>query len=140
MRVIRADTYWDGGTVFLEIEDQGVVTRLELDYMVPWDGRPRNVTITDGGTTRVLPVGSKEERDACLTVRRLLEQEYGEISVRESLEHQRAREVAWKSHLAKPHSPFVSQERYSDPHPLPFRGLWLTVYDFVEKAHREGKI
>ena len=114
--------------------------RLMLDYSLPWDGRPRHITVIESGKTRLLPIGSEEERATCFAVRRLLEQEFGEISVCEALKHEDARRVAWERHCAKQDSLFVSTEGYADPYPLRFSGLWLTVYDFVEKSHREGKI
>ena len=138
MRIVEADFYLDGGTVYVDIEDQGSVTRLLLGYKLPWDGRPRHIFKTEDGNTRRILIGTEEEREACLTVKTLLEQEYGESVVREALEHEPAREVAWQAHCAK--QLFRSTEGYKDPYPLPFRGQWTMVYDFVEKARREGKI
>jgi hypothetical protein len=140
VRIIGADICWDGGTVVVDIEEQGVAKRLTFDYKLPWDGRPRHVSVTEGGSTRVVPIGSEEEAEICLKVKGQLELEYGAGAVRESLDQAPAREVAWKAYCAEQKSFSVSIGEFVDPNPLPFRGFWHSVFCFVEKAHREGKI
>jgi hypothetical protein len=140
MKIVGADAYWDGGTVCVDIEEKTTVTRFELDHSLPWDGRPRHISISANGETRKIPIGSEEERGVCFKIRGCLEKEYGADAVCDALETSHARKVAWDDHCAKQESLLVSPTGYNDPHPLPFDGFWLLVFDFVEKAYFEGKL
>jgi len=139
MKLVRAGSFLDGGTVYVEIEHEGQVSEFMLDYSLPWDNRPRYISVVEKDSRRDVAIGSEEEKNICKSIRGLLEEKYGEAIVRMALETADARKAAWEEHCAK-QSLFVSLEGYDDPHPLPFIGIWSVAYRFLEKAWREGKL
>ena len=140
MKIVEADLCFDGGTVSVVMQEGGTETRYEMDYSLPWDGRPRSVSVTVGGKTRYLAVGSDEESEICSNIKRRLEDKYGREAVRHALEVSEDREEAYAQWRADQEGPLVNPADWDDPHPLPFEGIWLRVFDFVEKAYRERKI
>ncbi len=139
MKIVEANIFRDGGTVYVDIEECGAVTRFQLDYSLPWDGRPRSISVSANGETRNIAIGSEEERAVCNGIRRCLESVYGIDAVRNALESSQAREIAWEVHCASQEGLLVSSAGYNDPYPLPFDDIWFIAFDFVEKAYREGK-
>ena len=139
MKVVGGDFFLDGGTVYVDIQVAGVVTRFQLDYSLPWDGRPRYISETANGGTRKVAIGSEEEKQICFVVRNCLELAYGTDAVLNALETSQARKLAWEDYCARQGSLFISLAGYHDPYPLPFDGIWLAAFDFLEKAYLEGK-
>lgn len=68
-----------------------------------------------------------------------LEKAYGTEVVQTALDTSRASLLAWQKHCARQKGSFISLAGYDDPYPVPFDGVWLTAFMFLEKAHREGK-
>ena len=162
MKIVYAGSARDGGTVEIVAEVDGARTRFVLDYSLPWDGRPRYISVwrssddkdtsshdndTDNwhsppivGQKRTVPIGSDEEIEICSRIRGCLEDEYGHRTVDDALKNSRARKQAWDDFRASQKGLIVNSAEYEDPYPLPFEGIWLSVFDFIEKAHREGKL
>jgi hypothetical protein len=140
MRIVNADMILDGGTVIVKARKGVAVVRFQLDYSLPWDGRPRKISVTKFGRTRIIPIGSEEENDICNSIKECLEKRYGRDVVHQALESSQARKEAWEEWCARQEGPFVSSDDYEEPYPLPFDGIWFSVFDFVEKSYREGKL
>ena len=138
--IVGADACFDGGTVWVITLGWRGFARYELDYSLPMDGRPRYITVHRFFKSRRIPIDSDEEKKTCAKIRRSLERRYGQDAVKSALESSEARREAFENWFASQDDPFISQSDYEDPYPLPFDGDWALVFDFVEKAYREGKL
>ena len=75
--IVFADFDLDGGSTNVMLERQEGLIYVHLDYSLPWDGRPRQITIREHESERVLQIGSLEEKGICETVRAVLNEEFG---------------------------------------------------------------
>ena len=154
MKIVDANSLRDGGTVEIIAKEDGAITRFVLDFSLPWDGRPRQISVwrssednytphwssSEDGEKRTVPVGSDEETEICSRIRGCLEVEYGHATVDDALKNSPARKQAWDAFLTSQEGLFVNPAEFEDPYPLPFDGIWLNVFNFIEKAYREGKL
>ena len=141
--ILFADFYLDGGTAIVSVEEGGLETQYELDYSLPWDGRPRHITVERLGQRRTVPIGSPEEKEICRTIRSCLEDAYSVAEVASALETSEARQRAqdeYRAKKAREGEILIDYKDFEDPYPVPFDEQWLLVFFFVEKAYREGKI
>ena len=154
MQIVDAQALRDGGTVEVTAHVDGVSKRFVLDYSLPWDGRPRHISVwcanadidtsgwwsAAGGEKRVVPIGSDEEAEICSSLMQCLADQYGRDAVDDALRNAYARKQAWDTFRARQQGRLVDPADFDDPHPLPFEGMWIFVFDFIEKACREGKL